>query len=81
MIQLPPLPPNSLEGQVVLVTGAYGGLGEAVCRAVAVAGATAASVLLTDSSKPTTHPPRPFMRIIGFLRRSPKPAHTILYLR
>ena len=40
MIQLPDLPPNSLEGQVVLVTGAYGGLGEAAAKAAAEAGAT-----------------------------------------
>lgn len=40
MIQLSTLLPNSLEGQVILVTGAYGGLGEAASKAIAEAGAT-----------------------------------------
>lgn len=40
MIQLPPLLPNSLDGQVILVAGAYGGLGEAAAKAAAEAGAT-----------------------------------------
>lgn len=39
---------NELEGRVVLVTGAYGGLGSAVARAVARAGAT---VVITGKRK------------------------------
>lgn len=39
---------NMLEGRVVLVTGAYGGLGSAVARAVARAGAT---VVITGKRK------------------------------
>ena len=41
MISLPALPSNSLEGRVILVTGAYGGLGAEAAKAVAQAGATA----------------------------------------
>lgn len=40
--------PDSLAGRVVLVTGAYGGLGTAVARAVAKAGAT---VIITGKRK------------------------------
>jgi NAD(P)-dependent dehydrogenase (short-subunit alcohol dehydrogenase family) len=40
MMALPVPVPNSLVGRVILVTGAYGGLGEAAAKAAAVAGAT-----------------------------------------
>ena len=40
MIPVPPLKPNCLQGKVILITGAYGGLGEASAIAVAEAGAT-----------------------------------------
>jgi len=40
MMALPVPAPNSLVDRVILVTGAYGGLGEAAAKAAAVAGAT-----------------------------------------
>ncbi|MBP7370621.1 MAG: SDR family NAD(P)-dependent oxidoreductase [Arenimonas sp.] len=40
MISIPQLEPGSLKNKVILITGAYGGLGEASAIAVAEAGAT-----------------------------------------
>ena len=40
MIELPAFVPNSLDGRVILITGAYGGLGAAAAVAAAEAGAT-----------------------------------------
>lgn len=53
MMALPVPAPNSLVGRVVLVTGAYGGLGEAAAKAAAVAGAT---VVLLGKKNPKTQP-------------------------
>lgn len=40
MISMPAPLPNSLEGRVILVTGAYGGLGAQAAKSIAEAGAT-----------------------------------------
>lgn len=66
MISLPALSPNSLEGRVVLVTGAYGGLGAEAAIAAAQAGAT---VVLLGKKVPKLNQVYDAIRKIG-----PEPA-------
>ena len=66
MISLPALTPNSLEGRVILVTGAYGGLGAEAAKAIAEAGAT---VVLLGKKVPKLNQVYDAIRRIG-----PEPA-------
>lgn len=66
MMSLPALSPNSLEGRVILVTGAYGGLGAEAAKAIAGAGAT---VVLLGKKVPKLNQVYDAIRKIG-----PEPA-------
>lgn len=66
MMSLPALPLNSLEGRVILVTGAYGGLGAEAAKAAALAGAT---VVLLGKKVPKLNQVYDAIRKIG-----PEPA-------